>query len=113
MALEATPVKGADNKITGFSFQAATVAEEGVQVTLKKITDEKLVIVVQNTGEAGTIALKAPTNGSYAAADADEVYNIEAGAFAFIRLESARYANNDGTVLLVPSNVAIKVAVLC
>lgn len=110
---ELTPVKGDVNKITKFAFEAATAASDGVVVTLPKVTEEYLVILVQNTGTgAGTIKLKAPTTGSYAATSSDEELSLAAGEFAQIRIESARFANHDGTINLVPSATTVKVAVL-
>ena len=110
---EATPKKCNFNEITDIAFEAASVAEDGIQFKLPNSTDEYLVIVVQNTsGAEATITLKKPTNGSYAAAGSDEEHTLEASGFAVIRLESARFANTDGTVVLVPSDVAVKVAVL-
>lgn len=107
-----TPVKGNVNEITPFAFEAAENAEKGMGFKLPS-ADEALVVLVQNT-DAGeqTITLKAPTNGSYAAATSDEVLALQAGGFAVIRIESARFANNDGTVVLVPSALTVKAAVL-
>lgn len=114
MALvEMTPVKGEVNKITKFTFEAATTPADGMAFKLPKATEEYLVILVQNTGSGeGTITLKAPENGSYAATSDDEVLSMAAGEFAQIRVESARFANNDGTIKLVPSAATVKVAVL-
>lgn len=109
----ATPVKGEFNEITEFAFEAATVATDGIEFTMPKITEEYVTILVHNTGSAAyDIAVKAPTKGSYAAASSDLVHELAAGEFAVIRIESARYANNDGTVLLVPENVAVEAVVL-
>ena len=110
---EMTPVKGNVNEITKFAFEAAEVASDGLMFKLPRVTEEYLVVVVTNTGgSAYDVALKAPTKGSYAAATSDKVLNLAAGEYAVIRIESARYANNDGTVVLVPGDVAVKAAVL-
>lgn len=108
-----TPVKSNVNEITKFAFEAADVATDGLRFKLPKVTEEYLVVIVANTGtSAYDVALKAPTAGSYAAASSDQVLELGAGEHAIIRIESARYANNDGTVVLVPENVAVKAAVL-
>ncbi len=109
-----TPVKGEVNKITSFAFEAATTAKDGLQVTLPRATDEYVVVLVHNTDAANAydFTVKAPTKGSYAASDSDETHNVAAGAFAIFRFESARWANNDGTMLFVPANAAVKAAVL-
>lgn len=110
---EMTPVKGSVNEITKFAFEAATTASDGMSFKLPKVTEEYLVVIVTNTGSSAyDITLKAPTKGSYAAASSDKVMELGAGECAVIRIESARYANNDGTVILVPENVAVKAAVL-
>lgn len=112
-AKEMTPVKGVLNKVTTFAFEAATNAADGLQFKLPKMSDEYVVVLVQNTGtSAYDITVKAPTKGSYAAASGDETHNLAAGEFAIFRFESARWANNDGTLLLVPGNAAVKAAVL-
>lgn len=111
---EMTPVKGNVNEITVFSLEAAEAVKDGMQFKLPKATEEYLVVVVANTAAdaAHNITLKAPTKGSYAAADSDVTQEIAAGGYAVIRIESARYANTDGTVVLVPDNLAVKAAVL-
>lgn len=109
-----TPVKGEVNKITGFAFEAATTAKDGLQVQLPRASDEYVVVLVQNTDAANAhdFTVKAPANGSYAASDSDETHNLAAGAFAIFRFESARWADKDGTMLFVPANAAVKAAVL-
>lgn len=108
-----TPVKGDVNKITKFAFEAATTPADGMEFQLPRVTEEYLVILVHNEGSgAGTIAVKAPENGSYAATSTDEELSLAAGEFAQIRVESARFANNNGTIKLVPSAATVKVAVL-
>lgn len=110
-----TPVKGEVNKITPFSFEAATAVADGFEFQIPRVaTEEYLVIMVQNAGNANaTIALKAPEKGSYAAASSDESISLPAGAYAQIRIESARYADTTGIVKLVGSSADVKVAVLC
>ena len=109
-----TPIKGVVNKLTGFAFEAAEVAADGMKFQLPRKSDEYMVVVVHNTSAdtAYDFTVKAPTKGSYAAASSDETHELAAGEFAFFRFESARYANTDGTVLFVPENVAVKAAVL-
>lgn len=106
---EMNPVEAKYNEITLVTPEAATVANDGLEFKLKN-KDEYAFVVVQNTGTgAATISVKAPTTGSYAAASSDLVSeSIPAGGLAVIRIESARYANNDGTVLLVPSATTVK-----
>ena len=111
--MEMTPVKGELNKITRFAFEAATAASDGFQFKLPRMSDEYVVVLVQNTGSgAGTFSVKKPTKGSYFAAASDETFNLAAGEFAIFRFESAKWANNDGTIHCVPGATSVKAVVL-
>lgn len=100
------------NKITKISPVAATTAADGFEINLSE-SDEYTVFFAENTGTAaGTIKVKAPTSGSYAATDTDLSKSLAAGEKAVIRIESARFANNDGTVIIIPSSTDIKVAAI-
>lgn len=108
-----TPVKGNLNKITEFSFEAATVASDGLSFVLPKMSDEYVIVLLQNTDAAPhNVSIKAPVNGSYFAADADETHQLPAGGYAIFRFESARWANRDGSITIVPENAAVKATVL-
>ena len=108
-----TPKKGELNKITPFAFETATTVADGFEFQMPDVTEEYVVIAVQNAGaSAVNVTLKMPENGSYAASDSDEVLKLEAGAFAQIRIESARFASNSGKVKLVGASADVKVAVL-
>lgn len=105
-----TGVKAPYNEATTIAFEAATAAADGFEYTLQG-SDEYTFFVVQNThgSAAKTITVKAPTNGGYAATDTDLVKSVASGAFAVIRVESARFANNDGTIKLIPESTDVKV----
>lgn len=106
---EMTLVKAEFNAITKINYEVAESATEGYQVSLKGTTDESFFVVATNSGTgAKKITVKAPTKGSYAAASSDLELSLEAGATAVIRIESARYANNDGTVVLIPESTDVK-----
>ncbi len=110
---ELTPVKGVLNKITEFEFEAATAAGDGCVFTLPKTTDEYVVVLLYNSGGSNyNVTVKKPVKGSYAAAGGDEVHELAAGEFAVLRFESAKWAENDGSIKIVPANVAVKMAVL-
>ena len=108
-----TGVKAPYNEATTIAFESATAAADGFEYTLQG-SDEYTLFVVQNThgSAAKTITVKAPTNGSYAATDTDLVKSIASGAFAVIRVESARFANNDGTIKLIPESTDVKVVAI-
>lgn len=108
-----TPIEGKVNKLTALTFTAATAATDGFELNTKDVGDEKLVVVVYNADSASKkITLKKPTNGGYAAASADEALSMGTGTYAFLRIETARFANYDGTVKLVPESINVKIAVL-
>lgn len=110
---EVTPVKGEVNQITKFAFAAPTTASDGFVFKMPKMTEEYVVIVVQNSGNAAAkLTLKKPETGSYAASGSDEELQLGAGEFAQVRIESARFANNDGTVRIVGATADVKIAVL-
>ena len=111
--MEMTPVKGELNKVTPFAFEAATTASDGFVFKLPRMTDEYVIVLVQNTGSgAGTFTVKKPTKGSYFAAGGDETFNLGAGEFGIFRFESAKWANNDGTINCVPGAATVKAVVL-
>ena len=110
---ELTPVKAEVNKFTTFAFESATNAEEGFVFKLPRASDEYVSVVASNTSTTPyNITIKAPTSGSYAASLSDETFQLGANETAILRFESAKWANNDGTVVLVPANVAVKVNVI-
>lgn len=111
--MEMTPVKGELNKVTPFAFETATAPADGFVFKLPRMTDEYVVVLVQNTGSgAGTFAVKKPTKGSYFASASDETYELAAGQFGIFRFESAKWANNDGTIKCVPGAATVKAVVL-
>lgn len=97
-----TPVKAGYNAITKIAFEAASSTTDGFELKFKS-NDEYALVVVDGGSAGGTITVKAPTNGSYAAASSDLTLSLSANEKAVIRLESARYCNNDGTITLIPS----------
>lgn len=108
-----TPVKGNLNKITPFAFETASAPADGFQFKLPRATDEYVVVLVQNTGSgAGNFTVKKPTKGSYFASASDETHSLAAGEFAIFRFESAKWANNDGTITCVPGAATVKAVVL-
>ena len=108
-----TPVKGELNKVCKFAFEAATTASDGFQFKLPRMTDEYVIVLVQNSGSgAGTFTVKKPANGSYFASASDATFDLAAGEFGIFRFESAKWANNDGTINCVPSAATVKAVVL-
>lgn len=111
--MEMTPVKGELNKVTKFAFEAASAPADGFQFKLPRMTDEYVIVLVQNSGTgAGTFTVKKPAKGSYFASASDSVHELAAGEFGIFRFESAKWANNDGTIHCVPSAATVKAVVL-
>lgn len=111
-----TPQKVEFNSIKNIAFEAATAAEDGCKFKIPRefAGAEYLTILAQNTGAAAyDVSVKAPTNGSYAAADENLILaDVPADGIVAIRIETAKYANNDGSIVLIPENVAVKFAVI-
>lgn len=106
-----TPVKCEVNTLTKIEPIAAST--EGMEFKLPRTSDEYVVALVQNTDTAAhTFTVKAPANGSYCASDSDETISLASGETAIFRFESARFANNDGTVVCLADNAKIVVAVI-
>lgn len=108
-----TPAKGELNKITPVAFETAEDTANGFQFALPRASDEFVVVLVHNTGSSAyNFTVKKPTKGSYFASASDEVYEVKGDELAVFRFESAKWANNDGTITCIPGNVAVKAAVL-
>lgn len=111
---EMTPVKGTLNKFSNFAFEAASAAADGLKFKMPGMSDEYVVLLVQNTDTAAghNITVKQPVSGSYYASGSDETHQLAGGEFAVFRFESAKWANRDGTIQIVADNVAVKAVVL-
>lgn len=106
-----TPVKGEVNTLT--KIELVDASTEGMEFKMPRVSDEYVVVLVVNTDNSEhTFTMKAPTNGSYCAADSDETISLASGEAAIFRFESARFANNDGTVVCVADNTMVKVTVI-
>lgn len=112
-AMKMTPVKGELNKLTKFAFEAASAPADGFEFKLPRATDEYVIVLVQNTGSgAGTFTMKKPEKGSYFASASDATFELAAGEFGIFRFESAKWANNNGTIKCVPGAATVKAVVL-
>lgn len=85
----------------------------GIKFDCKKYPNDRLMFIFQNT-EAETakdIKVLKPTSGGYAAADTDIVVeDLAAGAVAVAYVETAKYANNDGSIYCIGESANVKVA---
>ena len=85
---------------------------DGIKFDCKKYANEKLLFIFANQ-EASTakdIKVLKPTNGGYAAADEDIVVeDLAAGAQAVAFVETAKYANKDGSIYCLGESANVKV----
>jgi hypothetical protein len=89
----------------------AVDATDGITFNTKGLNNDGIVLIAQNTNAsaAKNVVIKAPKNGSYAAADADLTLSLPAGGIAVARISTAAYANNDGTVVVSGGSADVKV----
>lgn len=84
---------------------------DGIRFDCKNYPNERLMFLVKNTeaSEAKDITVVKPSNGGYAAADEDiDLEDLAAGNEAVIWVETAKYANNDGSIVLKGGSANVK-----
>lgn len=89
----------------------AVDATDGIKFDCKNYPNERILFIVVNTEAANAkdVTLCKPTTGSYAAADADvKLEDLAAGAEAVIFAETARFANNDGSIIIKGESANVK-----
>lgn len=95
-------------------FKSATLvavdATNGIVFDTKGKRNIDIVFVASNAAtSAKDITIKAPTKGGYAASDTDLTLSVPAGGIALARVSTAKYANNDGSVVITGGSADIKV----
>lgn len=89
----------------------AVDATAGIVFNVKNYSNERLFLIFKNT-EASTakdVVIKKPTNGGYAAADTDlTISSLAAGGVAGAWVETAKYANQDGTIVCTGGSANVK-----
>ena len=87
----------------------AVDATDGIKFDFKGYSNDRIAIVFQNGGSAAKDAkVKAPTKGGYAADTADLTLSVAAGKTAVAFVETARYANTDGTIICAGGSADVK-----
>ena len=88
----------------------AVDATDGIEFNLKGVKNDYLLLIAisEEASNAKEVTIKAPTNGSYAAADADLTLSLAAGGMAVARISTAKYLNNDGTLVVTGGSTNIK-----
>ncbi|MCQ2087692.1 MAG: hypothetical protein MJZ37_06460 [Bacilli bacterium] len=109
-----TPIKAKLNGFKKYTLTAASSASDGFNFQTKGLGDEIIVVVAANThaSAAKKITVKKPSKAGYASVTADDELSLAAGETAFLRIETAKVANTDGTVVLIPESTDVKIAVL-
>ena len=88
----------------------AVDAAAGIKFDIKNYSNERVYILFKNT-EASTakdIKVLKPTNGGYAAADTDLSVSLAAGGIGGAWVETAAYANTDGTIVCAGGSANVK-----
>ena len=91
----------------------AVDATDGIKFDCKNYPNDRLMFVFQNTHATTAKDAKVlkPSKGNYAAADADIVLDdLAAGAVAVAYVETAKYANTDGSIYCIGESADVKVA---
>lgn len=91
----------------------AVDATDGIKFDCKNYPNDRLMFVFQNThaSAAKDVKVLKPANGHYAAADTDIVVSsLAAGAIAVAYVETAKYANTDGSIYCAGASADVKVA---
>lgn len=88
----------------------AVDAADGLKFDCKEYSNDRLMFIIENShaSAAKKAAIKAPTKGGYAAEDVDLELNISAGKKAVAYVETARYANTDGSIVITGASTDIK-----
>lgn len=83
---------------------------DGIEFNLKGVKNDYLLLIAisEEASDAKEVTIKTPTNGSYAAADADLTLSLAAGGMAVARISTAKYLNNDGTLVVTGGSTNIK-----
>jgi hypothetical protein len=92
----------------------AVDATAGIKFDVKNLSNERVYILFKNT-EASTakdIKVLKPTTGGYAAADTDLSVSLAAGGVGGAWVETARYANTDGTIVCAGGSANVKAVVI-
>lgn len=91
------------NAIKSLESDLTAMTSDGIVFDVKGLSNERAYIIFKNGGSgAVTTKVLKPTNGGYAAADADLSVSLAAGVGG-AWVETAKYANQDGTIVCTGS----------
>lgn len=88
----------------------AVDATDGLKFDCKEYSNDRLMFIIENANASSTkkASIKAPTKGGYAAEDVDLELSVAAGKKAVAYVETARYANTDGSIIITGASTDIK-----
>ena len=101
-----------NNAIKATASALTAVTSAGIKFDVKKYPNDRLMFLFLNSHAtvAKDVKILKPTNGGYAADTADLVLDdVAAGGTAVAYVETARYANNDGTIICQGESTDVKV----
>ena len=89
----------------------AADASAGIKFDCRSYANERVMFIAKNeeASTAKAVTVCKPTNGGYAASDEDLTLNLAAGTEAVIWVETAKYANNDGSIIIKGGSANVKV----
>ena len=108
-------VESIKGSILAITAKLVAVTSDGIVFDTKGHSNERLCIIFTNThgSAAKDVKVLKPTTGGYAAADADLVLDdLAAGRYAAVWVETARFANADGTIVCTGESTDVKAVCL-
>ncbi len=98
------------NTLKSLESDLTAMTSDGIVFDVKGLSNERAYIIFKNGGNAAvTTKVLKPTNGGYAAADADlTISSLAAGGVAGAWVETAKYANQDGTIVGTGGSANVK-----
>lgn len=109
-------VESIKGKILGLESKLVAVTSDGIVFDVKNCSNDRICIVFKNTHAtvAKDVKVLKPTTGGYAAASSDLVLEdlAAAGGVAAAWVETAAYANNDGTIVCTGESTDVKAVCL-
>ena len=91
------------NAIKSLESDLTAMTSDGIKFDVRDLSNERVYIIFKNgSGSAVTTKVLKPTTGGYAAADADLSVSLASGVGG-AWVETAKYANQDGSIVCTGS----------
>ena len=108
-------VESIKNAILDITAKEVAVTSDGIVFDVKGISNDRICIIFTNThgSAAKDVKVLKPTKGGYAAKDTDLVLDdLASGRSAAVWVETAAYANTDGTIVCTGESTDVKAVCL-